>query len=187
MQTLVSYIVSVDPKISVIPNFLSELECEFLISKCEKIGFIPSLVGRGIEGDDSENFINVESENRTSSSVTLSASDVVIQHIVDKLSAVANIPISYLESLVIVKYKSGEFFKPHHDGHFRTVTVFIYLNEGLEGGDARFTHLGLQVKPALGTAVMWSNKDARLVHEGLPPEGWTKYGVNCFFNDSPMS
>ena len=202
MIKLTSYIVSVDPKISVIPNFLSLEECEHLIALSEKTGFVRSLVGRGsyalYSEDKSSELENVYSENRTSSSVTIpdTHNDETVSTIELRLSGLVGLPLSQLENLVVVKYESGQHFGSHHDGIFRPFTVFIYLNDLPDGGggETRFNELGLRIKPRMGTAVMWQNslmdevfsepvEDMRLVHEGLPTSvGVTKYGVNCFFN-----
>ena len=70
---LTSFVVSSEPKISVIPDFLSLAECQHLINIGEDSEFESSLVGRGQyaenSGDKSEGFENVISENRTSLSV----------------------------------------------------------------------------------------------------------------------
>ena len=197
---LTSYVISTDPKISIIPEFLSPLECSHLMNLAEDAGFAPSLVGRGVYSEGSEilpsqdGFENTLSANRTSLSVLLQPDhDAVVSMIEAKLSALVSLPVDQLEPLVVVKYEPGAFFKAHHDGAFRPITVFIYLNDldGDRGGETRFPNLNLRVKPRAGTAVVWRNAiendseiqaDLRLVHEGLPPINCTKYGVNCFFN-----
>jgi len=207
---LTSYVVSTDPKISVIPGFLTVEECEALINLSEKIGFTRSLVGRGKyalnDDDKSSMFLNQYSENRTSSSVHLvrSMDEALIGPIHERLSALAKMPTNQLEDLIVVKYEPGQFFRPHHDGVFRPYTVFLYLNDlpPDSGGETRFPALGLRIRPRMGAAVVWGNtvssrnedgtfstvEDERLVHEALPPTiGNVKYGVNCFFNEHPMT
>jgi prolyl 4-hydroxylase len=202
MIKLSSYVVSTDPKISVIPNFLNQNECQYLIDLSEKTGFTRSFVGRGSyalgKEDISENLQNIYSDNRTSSSVTIPNMhmDETISQIEHRLSGLVGLPLLQLEDLVVVKYQSGQHFGAHHDGIFRPFTVFIYLNDLPEngGGETRFPELNLRIRPRAGTAVMWMNssrsetdgepvEDMRLIHEGLPTsDGITKYGVNCFFN-----
>lgn len=196
---LTGYVVSVDPKITVIPDFLSIEECDHLISLAENSGFTRSLVGRGTssayETEGSSALSNTTSNNRTSFSVTLplSHTDPKVESIEQRLSQIVHYPVSQLESLVVVKYTSGQFFKSHHDGSFRPYTVFIYLNEVPEGGETRFEQLQLRIRPRKGAAVVWSNTtitefgeciaDERLIHEALAPVGCVKYGMNCFFNE----
>ena len=210
-QVLTSYVISTDPKISVVPGFLSDDECETLILLAESIGFSRSLVGRGTyaheSSDKSKSFENQFSDNRTSTSVQLSPTlhASLLEPIQHRLSALVKLPIEQLEDLVLVKYDEGQFFKPHHDGLFRPYTVFIYLNDlpqSKGGGETRFPQLGLRIRPRKGAAVVWANttvvespsgtlrtvEDTRLIHEALPPgNGGVKYGVNCFFNEHPIS
>lgn len=196
---LTGYVVSVDPKITVIPDFVSASECDYFISLGESIGFSESLVGRGAsdayEYEKSRALSNQVSPNRTSLSVTLptSHSDEAIHLLEHRLAQITNLPVSHLESLVVVKYMPGQFFRSHHDGSFRPYTVFVYLNDVAEGGETRFEQLQLRVRPRKGTAVVWSNikisdsgkcvSDDRMVHEALPPVDCVKYGINCFFNE----
>jgi prolyl 4-hydroxylase len=198
---LTSYVVSTDPKISIVPGFLSDWECDQLITLSESLGFQRSLVGRGkyamTEEDKSSTLLNEYSENRTSSSVDLSRQNQreLMDPIEARLAGLTKLPVEHLEDLMVVKYQPGQFFGPHHDGIFRPATVFIYLNDLPEsgGGETRFTNLGIRIKPRKGTAVYWrnidemGNEDSRLVHEALPPaDGAIKYGVNCFFNQHAM-
>jgi prolyl 4-hydroxylase len=197
---LTGFVVSVDPKITLIPKFLTASECDHLIGLGETSGFSQSLVGRGkgteYESHRSEALANTVSVNRTSFSYTIPThhSDSILALIEDRLSQVVHLPVTHLESLVIVKYDPGQFFRCHHDGSFRPYTVFIYLNDIDRecGGETRFENLGIRIRPRMGLAVMWPNTkeengeqvaDERLVHEALPPTNSVKYGVNCFFNE----
>ncbi len=45
-----------------------------------------------------------------------------------RVAAVAGTDVSHVEDLNMVRYRTGEFFRDHHDGAFRTKTVFVYLN-----------------------------------------------------------
>ena len=233
VQKITSFVVFKDPKISIIPKFLSPAECASLISIGEEIGFTRSLVGRGVYGleNSSDSFTNQYSENRTSFSVTLPTDTLptytphtplhtTLHNIEARLCELVQMDIAHLESLVLVKYEPRQKFGLHHDGKFRKFTVFIYLNEppteefvavetdsdghllakvdtcaatcAETGGETFFSNISLKIKPHTGTAVLWENNispgidNPKTVHEGIPPVGWTKYGVNCFFNDQVM-
>ena len=204
---LISYVISEDPKISIIPGFLTDKECDDLINLCESIGFTRSLVGRGKYANDNDDksstLENQYSDNRTSSSVQISRhiNISLLTNLEERLSALVKMPRSHLEDLIVVKYEDGQFFGPHHDGVFRPYTVFLYLNDVAEGGETRFPNLGMRIRPRKGAAVLWSNtvavtnedgiasikEDLRLIHEALPPNHrGVKYGVNCFFNEHIM-
>ncbi|CAK9069271.1 unnamed protein product [Durusdinium trenchii] len=118
------------------------------------------------------------------------AQTAIVQRIELRLAQLAKLPIETLERLVVVRYEPGQEFTVHHDGKFRPITIFLYLNELPDnaGGDTFFPHLGFSFVPRTGCAVMWPNaqpdgkEDSRMVHAGRPPTVGVKFGVNCFFN-----
>jgi hypothetical protein len=137
----------------------------------------------------------VEANTRTSSSCMLrNAQTAVVDRLEQRLASLAKLPISQLERLAVVKYAPGEYFSEHHDGKFRPITVFIYLNDlpPNDEGDTYFPSIGLSFVPREGCAVMWFNatpegtEDSRMVHAGRPPLTGTKYGINCFFSEETV-
>lgn len=62
-----------------------------------------------------------------------------------------------------------------------------------------FPRLGLKIKPKRGMAVVWSNvispgakgtpvkEDEKTLHAGEPPNGWIKYGLNCWIRESKFA
>lgn len=111
--------------------------------------------------------------------------------------------LSFAEDLQIVRYFPGQEFKPHLDafdpatyegrqelagygGRQRDATFLIYLNEPEVGGSTRFTELGLEVAPKIGTALYWRNVgldgriDPRTRHAGMPVQAGVKYAVNLW-------
>ena len=115
---------------------------------------------------------------------------------------------AHIEPLQLVRYQPTETFLPHHDyhepkadgslgssvqGEQRAFTVLL-LGSTLrpeEGGATRFPHLGLQVSPRRGDAIVWANVDGdgqpnpRSLHEGQPPVGddVEKIAVNVWVAD----
>ena len=97
---------------------------------------------------------------------------------------ITKIPKINQESLQIVKYNKGGFYKEHYDACSydaemcknmnknsgqRITTLLIYLNDNFEGGETKFTHekVNLSVKPEKGMAVLFynvSSKDNNIVH-----------------------
>lgn len=194
-KVLKTYLVFKDPDIYLIPNLVSEAEAEHLLELANEY-WIPSVVGRGQykTNDESKDLTNKPSQNRTSYSCMLkSAQTSMVEGIEARIAAVAGMEVEYLERLNLVRYSPGQFFNKHHDGRFRPVTVFLYLNdlEKEDDGETFFPVLGLKIKPMRGCAVMWRNthdgkEDMRMVHCGLPPKTGVKFGVNCFFNQKPV-
>eukprot|EP00440_Ansanella_granifera_P016092 gb/GFBE01017479.1/.p1 GENE.gb/GFBE01017479.1/~~gb/GFBE01017479.1/.p1 ORF type:complete len:462 (+),score=98.25 gb/GFBE01017479.1/:1-1386(+) len=195
-KVLKSFTVHADPKISVIPNFLSDAEIQHLLELSEE-HWVPSTVGTGVykTNDETKDLQNKQSKNRTSYSCMLRSRQTdVIEQIEHRLAHLAGLDVQFLERLNMVRYGPGQLFNRHHDGRFRPKTVFIYLNDlpDDDGGETFFPHLGVKFVPRKGCAVMWSNilapgvDDERTIHQGLPPRTVTKYGVNCFFNEKPL-
>jgi len=201
-EKLTAYLVSHDPKITVIPYCLSGAECDHLLQLVEG-HWMPSLVGGADQsattsiptGARDGGLQNKISENRTSwSCQTRYVQTEVLERLEHRLASVAGLPVGQLERLNLVRYAPGECFNEHHDGKFRPRTVFVYLNdlEGDAAGDTFFPVLGLSFRPRKGTAVVWPNataegqEDSRMLHAGRPPLQGVKYGVNCFFNEQPL-
>jgi len=195
-KALRAYVVHQDPKITIIPNFVSDSEIEHLLEISKGFWF-PSVVGRGVykTNDENKDMQNEPSKNRTSYSCMLrSAQTDTVQSIEHRLAHVAGIDVDYLERLNMVRYMPGQFFNVHHDGRFRPKTVFLYLNDlpDDDAGETLFPELGLKIRPRRGCAVMWANTlspgidDIRTFHQGLAPRTGVKFGVNCFFNDKPL-
>jgi prolyl 4-hydroxylase len=186
------FVVHQDPKITVLPHFLTDVECQYLVGLADGNWF-PSLVGKLENKDPVTGSIgNSQSQGRTSwSSMLRWAQTTVVERIEHRLARVAGLPVEHLERLNMVRYSPGEYFNEHHDGKFRPRTVFVYLNDLPDGdeGETLFPHLGLRFRPRRGAAVMWSNatpegkEDSRMVHRGCPPLTKVKFGANCFFND----
>ena len=187
-----SFVVHEDPRMVAVPQFLSPEECRHLCDLAEG-GWIRSLVGKFADpaAGKTDSVATTEAQTRTSSSCPLRPAQTAIVHRIEqRLAQLAKLPIETLERLVVVRYEPGQEFTVHHDGKFRPITIFLYLNElpDNSGGDTYFPHLGFSFVPRTGCAVMWPNaqpdgkEDSRMVHAGRPPTVGVKFGVNCFFN-----
>jgi hypothetical protein len=129
-----------------------------------------------------------------------------------RIAAVAGgLPVENQEYLQVLRYREGEFYEYHDDyvdehasAPFgpRLLTVFLYLSDDFEGGETRFTKLGLSVTPRRGRAVMWPSvvettteeqkegeggrrswtKDGRTTHEAREVRRGTKYGANAWIH-----
>ena len=84
-------------------------------------------------------------------------------------------PVGLNPRLRVLRYFSGDYFKPHTDGSFRTgdgkqslLTLLVYLND-TDGGATRFavdtSAPGVDVTPETGSALVFEHK---MRHEGLP-------------------
>mmetsp|Transcript_43632 Transcript_43632/g.102907 ORF Transcript_43632/g.102907 Transcript_43632/m.102907 type:complete len:476 (+) Transcript_43632:126-1553(+) len=199
-QQLRAFVVSQDPKISVLPQFMSAEECDHLVKLVEG-NWMPSLVGgppaKDVPKDSLEAKLqNKPSQNRTSWSCQMRyAQTAIVERLEHRLASVAGLRVSQFERMNMVRYAPGELFNEHHDGKFRPITVFVYLNdldEDDDQGDTFFPVIGFSFRPRKGTAVVWGNarpdgkEDSRMLHAGRAPRKCIKYGVNCFFNDKDL-
>ena len=90
----------------------------------------------------------------------------------EKICKTLGIRTSYSEGIQAQRYDVGEQFKPHWDYYppdsnvynryagvrgNRTWTFMVYLNEGMEGGETRFTEIGRSFRPKIGMALLWNN------------------------------
>jgi prolyl 4-hydroxylase len=102
-----------------------------------------------------------------------------------KICKAMGIRAGFGEAIQAQRYDVGQQFKPHWD-YFgpgssdyqrfagvrgnRTWTFMVYLNDGMEGGETRFTEIGHAVKPKAGMALLWNN-----LHPDGTPNPATKH------------
>jgi prolyl 4-hydroxylase len=179
-----------DIKLVYINDFLSDIECEHIV------GLSYDLLYRASETTDGTTA--AKSEWRTSHTACIPKSnDDVIRGIEERVARLVSKPVSKLEMFQVVKYESGQFFKPHCDAFpdeymklvgygQRQYTFFVYLNNVDAGGQTDFPTLGLSFDPKKRNALFWENcKDPktcnpRTLHQGKPPIGDVKYGLNIW-------
>jgi len=178
-------VVSVAPRVLLIPSLLSTAECE-LILKLGRDKVRSSSIGtNGGYLDDT----------RTSRTGWLNRdSDPRLNRIFTRFSDVLKIDDAKMvhgrqgvaESLQVVHYRPGQEYQPHYDffdtgsNATRCLTLLIYLNgeESATGGGTSFPKAfdgkGLQVRPPRGSAVLFyslredGNTDRLSEHAGLP-------------------
>lgn len=145
-------VVSKEPFIMTIDNFLSEDECDFIKSFTEERGgFAPSTTGK-----------SSRSSIRTSHTHWIqydehSIVDLITRRIFDVMHMEYN-PMEHwkmIEKLQVLKYSIGEEYKAHHDyseagesdkqkfigiqrGENRLTTFFMYLSDVQKGGETAF-------------------------------------------------
>ncbi len=191
-----------NPDLVLYRNLLSKAECDYLIDVAQP--HLKRSLTFSTNGDD---------PRRTSSSAfsTSFPNDPIIKKLVDRCSALCGYPASHVEPPQIVRYFPGEKYIEHADNYApnqksyklsgqRDYTFFIYLNEpssnDFTGGETFFPKIedGIKIKPERGMAVFWrnikipdrtdENRDW-ILHAGVPPDNWTKYGMNCWIRSKP--
>ena len=104
------------------------------------------------------------------------------------MAIISNPPLAHCEPLTLLRYQTGEEYRPHRDylpparlatadgirGGQRRFTAFVYLNPVESGGETDFPGLGIRIAPKQGRAVFFRNTDAdgspdpRTLHAGTP-------------------
>jgi prolyl 4-hydroxylase len=86
------------------------------------------------------------------------------------------------ERFRVYRYKPGQRFKPHFDGHFArdpdrdesALTLIVYLNDDFVGGETAFLDYEVTVKPTAGTGLFFFHP---VLHEGREVESGVKYAL----------
>lgn len=187
-----SYINEPNYNIIVVPQFLTNEECDKIIQLTHNKLF-PSKIYS--ESDDL-----LYTNSRQSDQCWLyDEDDELVKKISHKVREFTNTPNNYQEPLQIVKYQKGGFFTPHYDacegnedfckrmntpGGPRLYTMLFYLNDDLEGGETSFPLINKSIKPKKGTAILFKNVDdigniiRESKHGGNPVINGTKWIAN---------
>jgi prolyl 4-hydroxylase len=154
------------PGIFTIAGVLAPEECERYIEWSERIGYETapvSLAGGAVLRPDIRNNARVIVDDPVRTGDLWS-------RIVGKLPAVleGRRAIGLNERLRFYRYGPGQRFAPHTDGCHRRangdeslLTLMVYLNGGVRGGETRFDEV--VITPEVGLALVF---DHYLVHEG---------------------
>jgi len=140
---------------------------------------------------------------RTSRSCRLAdTNSVVVDEVNDRICSLVSPRRGGSEPLEAQHYRSGEYFKPHHDyfvpgsrafkksgriGGQRTWTCMIYIVCPDEGGETHFLTPDIKVKPRVGRAVIWNNlhldgtPNPALQHQSLPVKSGNKQVLTKWF------
>jgi hypothetical protein len=121
--------------------------------------------------------------------------DVLHQQLHEFVNATFGWDAGHAEMLFVNRYEPGGFYKAHHDGPQRTVTVLVYLSDHADGGGGTSFPSALPtpllVQPREGMALVFynvlPNRDADLsaLHAG-DPTLTTKWIANLWLHEDPI-
>lgn len=174
------------PRAALLDELLTADECAELIDYAYSKGLRNSGVVDAATGQ------SVEHHARTSSSVFLTRAETpLIGGIEQRLANLTNWPIANGEGIQILRYESGQQYKPHFDwfdatkpgsashlkrGGQRVGTTVMYLASPELGGGTSFPKTGVQVSPRVGGAIFFNDVDVlgapdqMSLHAGTPVE-----------------
>jgi len=183
-------------EIVTIENFLTDSECDLLISMIDE-HHVPSHVDGGSE------YSIQDSTYRTSSTCMLGEKNPNVLTIKQRIADFLKVDINKGQQLEGQLYEPGQFFKPHCDwfegesyiNHAlssgnRTHTFMIYLNEPEEGGETNFPELNQSIKPKKGMALVWENLNedgsgnTDFIHEGSEVKKGKKYIITSWWREN---
>jgi len=181
---------SESPYVLQFENLIDESEAADLIARCEN-RFERSMAGDQLSPVRTSSQCWCDDANGCTSHPTILA-------VTQRMMNITRLPENNAEYMQILQYHPGQFYKQHHDqqtGHWtpqgvRLYTFFVYLSDVEEGGGTKFPHLGFQVTPKRGRAILWpsvtesdfTEADMRTEHEALPVERGVKYAANLWLH-----
>lgn len=185
------------------PKFLSRAECAELIRLAS---------GHWGRTENAVRKVDVAVLNRGGT-----ADHPLVLDVRSRVSALVGLPRGHCESLHLVRYEEGEEHKAHYDytqdidvkyamkepepkmdsllmGGQRHCTVLLYLRSLAEGdgGETRFEHLNVRVRPRIGAALLWPNvdrsgeADPRTMHCSEPLRAGEKYVANAWLRSEDI-
>ena len=190
-------LISTDPLIFTISNFINNNECDHLI-KISKDQYKKAEIYKDPNEDNEHGRIK-DKELRNNSVTWLKHNkDNITMNISNKISKILNIPIQNAEPIQMLKYNNGQKFDKHFDSYSmddyrfqnqRLYTVLAYLNNP-DGGETRFDNLNKTIKPEKGKIVVFANcvNKSRVrhndsMHTALPVKSGEKYAFNLWFHE----
>lgn len=162
--------------IFVIPNFLTDEECDALIQKSEAIGYEEAMINRGGE----QVMMKSVRDNERVLFTDLVYAYQLWQRVKPwVIPVIGNSDAIGLNELFrFYKYNPGQRFRMHRDGsyvrsdrEFSYYTFMIYLNDDYEGGRTNFQS-GEYVTPKKGSALIFEHS---LLHDGAALKEGVKY------------
>ena len=177
----------------VLPDFITENEAKYLIRLANKRLKKSRII------DDNTND-NTASDVRTSQSAFFKKSEYkLLKNIEQRAAKLMKVDYVQIEPVQIVKYEPGEKYDNHYDWFKhpektrdgkgqRLQTMFVYLNDGYEGGSTSFPKIKVRYFGKKGEALIWDNikngkPDKNSLHRGDVIESGTKYGMNIWIRE----
>ena len=169
------------PNLIMVDNFLSDNECDILISKAK-----PNIKRSLVIGREEDKSILNDARTSFGSVINLD-NDPLIKEINDRIAILTNWPSTHQEILQVLNYKPGEEYKPHNDyfdpksastpnilkrGGNRLGSFIMYLNNCEAGGSTVFPETGIEIMPNKGCALFFTypttDNKSKTLHGGSP-------------------
>ena len=192
LETFSTDRLSDSPEATIFPSLFSEAECGFLFAPPR------SLLQRSRVVDPETGDL-VANPVRTSDAASIPwvTETPAIHALCRRLAKASGTTVKQGEPLQILRYRSGEEYRPHFDAlegvdNQRVLTFLVYLNDDFDGGETCFMHSGLAVKGRTGDGLMFRNadhdgrSDPHSQHAGLPVLRGEKYVASRWIRQRPF-
>ena len=171
------------PRIWTAEKFATPELCEWLVNRARD-RFNPALMRDPTTG------VAEALDSRTCSDFAFDVLDggLVMLLLRIKISNTTSIPVPHMEPPQIFHYSVGEEIKAHHDFLFdgetaygpdrsytgdRLATFLMYLNDGYEGGELEFPHVGYRYKGRIGDGIFFAS------HRDKKPDPTSLHGATA--------
>lgn len=188
------------PEVVLFDNLLTPDECEQLIALARSKQ-VPSTIVDPKTGEQEV------IEQRTSQSAYFQrAEDPLVDRLERRIALLTSLPVEHGEGIQVLHYQQGGEYRPHFDyfplqdsgsqrhlarGGQRVVTVIMYLNQVVDGGETTFPDVGLSVKPKQGAALYFAYCNSRnqldpaTLHAGAPVLAGEKWIATKWIRQNP--
>ncbi|KAL1521509.1 hypothetical protein AB1Y20_021169 [Prymnesium parvum] len=175
------------PWLLALDEFVSDAEASALSQSCEE--YTRSQVASGV------------SSIRTSEQCWCDTSceeNPLVAAVRERVAEVTGLPLQHQEPFQVVRYGPGQQYRTHHDQNtarwapqgVRLLTLLIYLQQPVRGGETVFPDLNLSIAPAARSAVLWPNvlvnrsvNDGRMRHEAALVTAGQKLVANVWVHE----
>lgn len=184
------------PRMCLLGNFLSPQECAELIElsapRMQRSKVVVS------DGDTKDDTSLTYARTSDQTSISHGASELV-DAIRRRAARVTRWPEALMQDLLVVRYRPGADFSPHHD-YFcpkshpdlarqgqRVGTLLFYLNTPPRGGATAFLDVEMEIYPQQGNALFFSyplpRQDSLTLHAGVPLGEGEKWVATFFLTN----
>ena len=184
---LVLYLIPTYVKPHIVTDVITKEERDYILNKANE-QLQPSQVSAKRE---------INTKLRKSETAWIDTNDPVVSKIIDRCIQFTDRPKVNYESLQVVRYKSGGYYKPHYDsindGNPRMYTMLIALNDDYEEGETEFPNLNKKYKLKAGDGLFFHTLDnyelvtSKALHGGKPVKSGEKWVRNLWIRKYPYS
>ena len=174
-------------QILIIPNFIQDLDCKFLVDYASKQ---PELTLGTTDGSS----VVVDKKIRNTTTVQFDGEvgggiiDLMKSTVINCVNPAYKVEVKSMEMPQLLKYEIGGHYDTHVDGEVkigknewkkvngRDISIILYLNDDFGGGELVFPHQHITIKPQAGMLVVFPSNHY-FAHSVTPVTKGTRYSI----------